>query len=143
MTILVQLALCFPPSFHLFCQRDFLTGHEQRLATKEQRTLLVTQEVLQAIDQVEANWGRVLASTRSAALAKRTLDAEERRFVEGLETSIEVLDAQARYANARSAEIRALVEYQIAQVDLAFATGSLLGAARITWDLEENELSHE
>lgn len=27
----------------------------------------------------------------------------------------------------------AIVDYQIAQVDLAFATGMLLGASRVTW----------
>ena len=37
-------------------------------------------------------------------------------------------------ANARSAEIRALAEYQIAQVDIAFATGTLLGSAQVRWE---------
>ena len=32
------------------------------------------------------------------------------------------------------AEIRALAEYQIAQVDLAFATGMLLGASKVRWE---------
>jgi hypothetical protein len=27
-----------------------------------------------------------------------------------------------------------LTEYQIAQVDLAFATGTLLGAAKVSWE---------
>jgi outer membrane protein TolC len=121
--------------------RRALAQREQRLATKERRTQLIKQEVLKAVDQLEANWQRVLASRRSAVLARRTLEAEENRFREGLQTSIEVLNAQSRHANARSAEIRALVEYQIAQVDLAYATGSLLGAARVRWDLETNELS--
>jgi hypothetical protein len=44
-----------------------------------------------------------------------------------------VLDADARLADARLAEIRAIVEYEIAQVDLAFATGTLLGASRVEW----------
>ena len=40
-----------------------------------------------------------------------------------------------RTSTLRSTEIRALTEYQIAQVDLAYATGTLLGAAKIQWQL--------
>ena len=51
-----------------------------------------------------------------------------------MRTSTEVLDAQTKFADAQSAEIQALAEYQIALVDLAYATGTLLGAARIHWE---------
>jgi hypothetical protein len=43
-------------------------------------------------------------------------------------------DFRQPFAEAQSAEILALTEYQIAQVDLAFATGTLLGAAKVRWD---------
>lgn len=106
----------------------------QRLATRDQRRAQIINEVFNALDQLEANWQRVLASARSALLEARVLEAEQRQFDLGLRTSTDVLDAQARYANARSAEIRALAEYQIAQVDLAFATGMLLGASKVRWE---------
>jgi len=44
-----------------------------------------------------------------------------------------VLDAAASLADAQLAEIRALADYQIAMVDIAFATGTLLGHAQIDW----------
>jgi hypothetical protein len=44
-----------------------------------------------------------------------------------------VLDASTNLANAQSAEVRALADYQIAQTDLAFATGTLLGATKVQW----------
>ncbi|MCC6908660.1 MAG: TolC family protein [Phycisphaerales bacterium] len=106
----------------------------QRLATKEQRRAQIINEVFNALDQLDANWQRVLAAGRSALLEARLLEAEQRQFDLGLRTSTDVLDAQARYANARSAEIRALAEYQIAQVDIAFATGTLLGSAQVRWE---------
>lgn len=112
----------------------------QRLATKDQRRAQIINEVFNALDQLEANWQRVLASARSALLEARVLEAEQRQFDLGLRTSTDVLDAQARYANARSAEIRALAEYQIAQVDLAFATGMLLGASKVRWEPLEPDL---
>ena len=43
------------------------------------------------------------------------------------------MTAAARLAEAQSNEIRALADYQIAQVDLAFSTGTLLGAAMVEW----------
>ena len=91
-------------------------------------------EVLSAIDQLEANWQSILASRQNAILAGRLYDAEKRQFELGLRTSTDVLDQQARYANAQSAEIKALTEYQIAQIDLAYATGTLLGAAKVGWE---------
>ena len=86
--------------------------------------------------EFQANWQRVIATSKSVDLAARTLQAEQRQFELGLQTSTELLDAQTSYANAQTAHIQALVEYQIAQVDLAYATGSLLGAARIHFPTE-------
>ena len=66
-------------------------------------------------------------------LAARNLAAEQRQFDLGLRTSTDVLDAQTRFADAQSAEVLALTEYEIAQVDIAVATGTLLGAADVRW----------
>ena len=86
------------------------------------------------MDQIEATWQRVLANRQRTVLAARDLRAEGRQFELGLRTSTDVLDAQTRLGDAQSAEIRSLVDYQIAQVDLAYATGTLLGAARVEWE---------
>jgi outer membrane protein TolC len=101
--------------------------------TYERRKDTITQEVLGALDQLQATWQRVLASRKSAQLAEETMRAEQRQYELGLQTSTEVLSSQTRYANARSAELRAKVEYQIAQIDLAYAAGCLLDAARVRW----------
>ena len=103
----------------------------QRLASKEQQELAIRQEVLNAIDQLDTGWQRILAARQSTALSTRTLRAEERQFTVGLSTSTNVLDAATRLAESQLAEIRSITDYQIAQVDLAFATGTLLGAAKV------------
>lgn len=113
----------------------------QRLATRDQRRAQIINEIYNALDQLEANWQRILASARAAVLEARVLEAEQRQFDLGLRTSTDVLDAQARLASARSAEIRALAEYQIAQVDVAFATGMLLGATMVRWEPAEPDLA--
>ena len=66
-------------------------------------------------------------------LPVRVEPAETRQFDLGLRTSTEVLDAQTKLADARSSEIAALTQYQIAQVDIAYATGNVLGATRVGW----------
>jgi outer membrane protein len=105
----------------------------QRLSTKDARRLAIRQEVLDAVDSVQSSWQRILAARQSAIAAGRTLEAERRQFELGARTSTDVLDAATRLAEGQLAEIRALADYQIALVDLSFATGTLLGAARVDW----------
>jgi outer membrane protein TolC len=103
------------------------------LATRESRIATIRQEVLGAADAVETAWQRVVANRQRAVLAQRTLDAEVRQYGLGLRTSTEVLEAQTRLADAQSAEINSVTQYQIALVDLAFATGTLSGEADVEW----------
>jgi outer membrane protein TolC len=105
----------------------------QRLATRDQRRLAIRQEVLNAMDNLENAWRRILAARLDTALAGRSYEAEKRQFDVGLRTSIEVLNAATRLGDAQSREVRALASWQISLVDLAFATGTQLGQARIDW----------
>ncbi len=114
--------------------RSALLQRLQSLATREQRELQIRQEVLNAVDQLEADWQRILAARQRVIAAARATEAEIRQFEQGLRTSTDVLIAQANLANAKLSEISAVGDYQIAQVDIAFATGSILGASHITWD---------
>ena len=106
----------------------------QRLSSKQNRQRMIETEVMGAIEQLEANWQSILAGRQNSILAGRLYEAEKRQYELGLRTSTDVLDQQAKFANAQSSEIRALTEYQIAQADLAYATGTLLGAAKIRWE---------
>jgi len=114
--------------------RQAFYQRKQRLASRDRREALIEFEVLNAIDQVEANWQRILASRQSTILDSRLFEAEKRQFELGLGTSTDVLQAQTTFAESQRAEILALSEYQIALVDLAYATGTLLGAAKVRWE---------
>lgn len=105
----------------------------QRLATREQREQTIRQETLNAIDLLEQNWQRILAARQEAIFADRTYRAERRQFELGVRTSTDVLDAAERLALAQLREVNALVDYQIAQVDIAFAVGAVLGQSQIEW----------
>lgn len=113
-------------------RRSILT-RLQRISSVTQREQTIRQEVLDAVDEIRAGWQRIIAARQTVILNGRTLDAEQRQFDLGLSTSTDVLDASARLADAQSAEIAAVVDYQIAQINLARATGLTMGSARVRW----------
>ncbi|MEI7657188.1 MAG: TolC family protein [Phycisphaerae bacterium] len=114
--------------------RQAILTRVQRLASKEAREQAIRQEVLNAVDSLDGTWQRILAARQSVILNTRALQAEQRQFDVGRSTSTDVLDAATRLADAQSAEIRALTDHQVAQVDLAFATGTLMGASKVAWE---------
>lgn len=101
------------------------------LATRQQRAQRIRQEVLDAYDQLQQSWQRILAARQETMLAGETYEAERRQFQAGLRTSTDVLEAADFLADAQVREIRALTGYEIAKIDIAFATGSLLGRGRV------------
>jgi outer membrane protein TolC len=105
----------------------------QRLSTKDQRRLSILLEVYDAVDLLNQEWQRILAARQAVILAGRTFEGERRQFDVGMRTSTDVLQAAARLADAQSSEVRALADYEIARVDIAFGTGTLLGYGRIQW----------
>jgi outer membrane protein TolC len=113
--------------------RRAVVSRLQRLSTRAAREQAVKQEVLDALDNLEASWQRILATRATEVAEERNYRAEQGQYRLGLRNSTEVLDAENRLAEARIAAIAAIVDYQIAQIDLAFATGTLLGAARVSW----------
>jgi len=114
--------------------RQALLQRIARLNTRLAREQSIRQETLNAIDTIDGTWQRILAARQSVILNTRSLLAEQRQFDVGQSTTTDVLDAATRLADAQSAEVRALTDHQIAQVDLAFATGTLLGAAKVDWE---------
>jgi outer membrane protein len=113
--------------------RQAIYARRQRLATRANREDLIRLEVLNAADQVEANWQRILAARQNTIVNARLYEAEQREFEVGMSTGTDLLNAQFDLANAQLSEISALTEYQVALVDLAYATGTVLGAAKIEW----------
>jgi outer membrane protein TolC len=105
----------------------------QRLATREQRRLAILQEVYDAVDLLNQEWQRIIAARQASILAARTYEGERRQFEVGVRTSTDVLDAAARLADAQSSEVSALADYEIARVDIAFGTGTLLGHVNVLW----------
>lgn len=119
--------------------RQAILTRLQRLATREQRNASIRQEVFDALDGLLENWQRILAARQESIFAGATYEAEKRQFDVGVRTSTDVQDALARLADAQSREIQALANYEISQVDIAFATGTLLGQDQIRWEPKYGE----
>jgi len=99
----------------------------QRLSTQQLRESTVKREIYDALDTTEQNWQRILAARQNVILAGLNYDAELKQFREGLRTMTEVLETLTRLGDAQLREVRAISDYQVSLVDLAFATGTLLG----------------
>jgi outer membrane protein len=104
----------------------------QRLTNKTLQTLTVKREIHDALDKVEQNWQRILAARQQVMIAGYNYEAELKQFNEGLRTMTEVLETLTRLGEAQIKEIRAINDYQVALIDLTFATGTVLGYTQIS-----------
>ncbi|MEN6426929.1 MAG: TolC family protein [Phycisphaerales bacterium] len=112
-----------------------------RVQTTISRDLLeqeIRQEVYDAVDGLQQNWRRILAAEQGVDQAGRSYRVEQLQFQLGGRTSTEVLQAASNLAGAQLRKISAFVNYEIAQVYLARATGTLLGHGQIRLASESN-----
>ena len=79
--------------------------------------LQVAQQVRDSARTLLANSKRVDATKAARVLAERRLEAEEKKFAAGMSTSFEVFQAQRDLSQARSNELRAVLDYNKSQVD--------------------------
>jgi outer membrane protein TolC len=105
----------------------------QRLLTKNLQTLTVKKEIYDALDYVDQNWQRILTARQQVLIAGLNYDAELKQFNEGLRTMTEVLETLTRLGEAQIKEVRAISDYQIALVDMAYATGTLIGYSKLSF----------
>lgn len=115
--------------------RQAILARIQRLSTRQAQQQAITEEVLSAIDRVNSQWEQVLAGRQALIVATETYDAERRLIEQGAKSEIssDLLTANTARANSELDLIQAEANYQIALVNLAFATGTLLGAAKVEW----------
>jgi outer membrane protein TolC len=91
----------------------------------------IRQEVYEAVSDLERNWRRILASEQGVVAAQRDYRVKQSQFQLGARTSTDVLYSATQLADAQLGQIRAFSDYEIAQVNLARATGTLLGYGRV------------
>jgi outer membrane protein len=92
--------------------------HSQAQAQLRNLELQVATQVRDAARQVQTNEQRVASARASRQLAERRLEAEEKKFAAGIQTSFFVFQAQRDLAQARTNEVRVISDYNKSLVDL-------------------------
>lgn len=100
-------------------------------ASREQQQQIIERQVLDAVDRLEGAWQQILAAREETLLAARNFQAEQRQFIAGVRTSTDVLIAADFLADAQVREVESLAGYEIAKIDIAFVTGTLLGSGQV------------
>ena len=121
-------------------QRARLQQLQGRL-NRERLEQTIRQQVYDAVDDLNRNWRRILAAEQGVTAAYRDYRVEQSQFQLGQRTSTAVLYSATGLANAQLSRIYAFAEYEIARVNLARATGTLLGYGQIQLDflnIDEN-----
>jgi outer membrane protein TolC len=106
-----------------------LEQSQARLKNEEQQIAL---EVSDAVLSLETAAKSVDAYRVARELAEKQLDAEMKKLNVGLSTNYFVLTYQDALSSARSLELKALVDYNVAMANIAKVTGSTLETRNIT-----------
>src|ERR1039458_4810015 len=96
---------------------------ELQLKKAEQEVLI---QVADCISRVESGFSQVTSTQKAATYAEAALNAEITKLQNGLSTSFVILQFQEILTTARTAEVRAEVDYNKALAQLAFAEGTIL-----------------
>lgn len=107
-------------------------SQEQSLIELKLLEQTATVEVRQAVRQIETDIKRVKAARVNSRLQREKLEAEQKKFENGISTSFNVLEFQEDLAQARSRENLALVDYNKSRVELERVLGTLAEARQIT-----------
>lgn len=101
---------------------------ELSLKNQEQQAFL---EIRDTVRNVETNYKRIQAYKIARELAEEKLEAEVKKLKVGLTTNYLVLQHQRDLVNAKSAELRAIIDYNLSLAGLDRALGMTLDKRNI------------
>jgi outer membrane protein TolC len=130
----VNFTLTIPVSY--FTSRANLAMAQTELAQARAKQKAVEQqallEVSEAVKNIETLAKSVEAFRVAREYAEKRLEAETKKLSVGLTTNYFVLEAQEKLASARSAELKALVDYNLALAHLEKVLGTSLENRKIS-----------
>jgi len=103
-----------------------LVNRTRDLYNSRQAEEVITRQVRDAVNQLNAAKLSLGAASTSLELSKKQLLAEQRKVELGDQNNFFVLDAQTRLALAELAQLQAQINYQLALSAIRHATGDLL-----------------
>lgn len=112
---------------------------DQGLAELERLQRLIVTEVRAAARQVETAAKQIESARVSVQLEERNLDAERKRYENGMSSSFRVLEIQEDLTQARSREVSAVTAYRRALAEFYRSVGILLDQKGVDLDVPERE----
>ena len=102
---------------------------------RDQMLITIRLDVRAALRAIDTAQRQLIASARYRELAERSLDVEARRFMNGLSENLKVAQRQDYVAQARLAEVSALIQYEKARTFLQTAMGEILEARQLHFEV--------
>jgi HAE1 family hydrophobic/amphiphilic exporter-1 len=121
-------------------RRAELALRESQLSTEQVRQNIAL-DVRQAARDVDTASRSILATRAARDAAERNVEAERRRYENGMTTNFQVLQVQQQLSDARVRELQALIGYNQAVARYHRAVGDVLQVRNIT--VNEPELAQE
>jgi outer membrane protein TolC len=103
-----------------------MIANEKAKLSAQSTEEFVRVDVRRAVRSVESGYERVVAARKNVELQNKKLEAEQKKFDNGMSTSFEVFTFQTDLRNAQLSLIRAMLDYNKALADLERAKGTLL-----------------
>jgi len=100
--------------------------------TASQLELRVTTEVRAAVRGLETSRQQLESAKVSTRLAEKNLDAERKKYDNGLSTAYQILQVQDDLTSARYRQVAAVTGYRRSLVEYYRATGGLLASSNVT-----------
>lgn len=105
---------------------------DQAKLTIQQLEQVAQVEVRTAVRNIDTNLKRHRAALVNTRLQKEKLEAEQKKYENGMSTAFQVLQYQTDLANAKARENQAIVDYNKSLVELDRALGILLDTRNVT-----------
>ncbi len=103
--------------------------------SREAALLDVRAQLRMALRNIDTAERRLYAAARARDLSERSLEVEQRRFLNGLSSNFYVAQRQADVAQARQDELEALLQHEKARSELQLAMGDLLESRQLRFEL--------
>lgn len=117
--------------------RSAQAGLRQDALQRELKLTQIRLELRLALRGLQIAERKVYAAAKSRDLAERSLEVEQRRFLNNISDNFKVAQVQGELELARQAELQALIDHEKARSDLLRATGELLEARNLTFELRQ------
>lgn len=121
--------------------RSSILTRLQNIATKDKRIMQVHKDVHDALDNLRSTWMTHVVTLFELQSTQDKYNGTDELYKHGQLTSTDVTQAIMQLGNAKLSRLQSEVNYQLAMIQLATATGTLMGHSQVEWS-KANSIDH-